>query len=313
MSVPRNFVLAIVLAFLSHGVDAQDSPRVEQLRGIGAATAIAIRPSGNRERHELYVADNEAGSVKRISSNALDQSSDVITDFGKGKAPTSVLFLNGRTLVAALPGEPFKIQGYDIPDDGKSIDAKQPKFRMRLAEEIPGTLMGMAAGSLGLFSVGVEDDAGWVLRSRLRSTVPGDLKPFLKVGTRPTCVAISTRGWVVVGDAGKRDAKEDSLLTFHHPSDAAYESPLTIKPGLLDIAAIAYSPQGSMYVADAADADPGRSGIYRIDMDFQEKTIGGKAVRILSIENPAALTFAPDGSLYVIARESELLRVTGVE
>jgi len=313
MKVSRFFVAALVTTLCSRGVEAQDSPKVEALQGVGSATAIAIRPSGNRERHELYVADDEAGSVKRISSDALDQPQDVITDFGNGKAPTSILFLNGRTLIAGLPEEPFSIQGYEVPEDGKSVDAKQSKFRVRVAEDTRGATTGMATGSLGLFAVGIENDMGWVLRSRLRSSVPGDLKPFLKVGIRPTCVTISTRGWVVVGDAGKRDGSEDSRLTFYHPSDPEYQSPLAIEPGLLDIAAIAYSPRGSMYAADSAEADPQRGGIFRIDMDYAERTIGGKAVRIVSIENPTALAFAPDGTLYVIARENELLRVTGLE
>jgi hypothetical protein len=312
MNISRFLVLSLVTALCSRGVEAQDSPKVDPLKGV-VATAIAVRPGGNRERHELYVADDEAGSVKRISSDALDQPQDVLTGFGNGKAPTSILFINGRTLVAAFQGEPPGFQGYDITEDGKSLSAEQSKFRVRVADDVHGTSTGMATGSLGLFAVGVENDAGWVLRSRLRSSVPGDLKPFLKVGSRPTCAAISTRGWVVVGHAGKRDGGEDSRLTFHHPSDPAHESPLSIEPGLLDIAAIAYSPQGSMYVSDAAEADPQRGGIFRIEMDYQERTIGGKAVRVLTLENPTALAFAPDGSLYVIARENELLRVTDLE
>jgi sugar lactone lactonase YvrE len=164
-----------------------------------------------------------------------------------------------------------------------------------------------------MFVVGSHDDAGWLLRSRLRGSVPGDLKPFLKVGERPTCAAISTRGWVVVGDAGKPSGSEDSRLIFHHPSDSTAETALSIKPGLQDISAIAYSPDGSLFVADSAESDPQRGGIYRIDMDYQDRTIGGKAVRVISVEHPTALSFAPDGTLYMIARDKELLRVIDIQ
>ena len=74
MNVSRFLVLSLVTALCSRGVEAQDSPKVDPLQGIGSATAIAVRPGGNRERHELYVPDDEAGSVKRISSDSLDQS-----------------------------------------------------------------------------------------------------------------------------------------------------------------------------------------------------------------------------------------------
>ena len=290
---------------------AQESPTIEPLLPeVESATALAIRPSGNRERHELFVADVE-GRVLRVASEALDKPEVIVAE--NGYAATAICFVNGKTFVVATGNAPPQLRAYEIPDDGKPLTAEQTKFDVRAAAGFDGKATAMTLGPTALYVVGATDETGWLLRSRVRSGMPGEMKPFATIGRRPICVAISTRGWVVVGDAGKSDESGDSRLTFLHPSDSTAEPALAFEPGLLDIAAIAYSPRESLYAADTAEADPARCGIYRIDMDYEENRIAGKAVRALSLDSPTAMSFAPDGTLYVIAQNGKLFRAIGIE
>ncbi|MEX2170766.1 MAG: hypothetical protein WD851_15725 [Pirellulales bacterium] len=292
---------------------AQELPKIEPLLpDLESPVAMAVRPGGNAERHELFVADN-TGRIVRIGSDALDQPQEMVAS--GGSAPIAMLFLNSKTFLTASGEAPPVLRAYEISEDGKPLSSAQTKYEVHGAAGVRGTATAMTLGPTALYLTTAGDDAAGLLRSRVRSSVPGDLKPFGQIGARPTCVAISTRGWVVVGDAGRHDESEDSRLTFHHPTDSTADPALEIAPGLLDIVAIAYSPQESLFAADFAEADPERSGIYRIDMVFQENSIGGKAVRIASIDRPTAMTFAPDGKLYVLATTKEndatrLLRVT---
>lgn len=321
MDVSRTLAAAFVVVFFAAGAAAQESPQVaELLPDAKSPAAIAVRPGGNAERHELFVADGE-GHILRVASDALDQPHEVVA--GIEQMPVALQFLNGRTILVVTADAPPLLRAYELPDDDRSLSSDQTKFEIHSTGEFHGRATAITLGPTALFVVGANSDAGWLLRSRVRSSVPGDLKPFVNTrekggGSQPACVAISTRGWVVVGDAGQRDASEDSRLTFYHPTDPAAEAALSIEPGMLDVSAMAYSPQGSLFAADVAEADPQRGGVYRVDMDYKANSIGGKAVRVVPIERPTALAFAPDGTLYVIAREganseSKLLRVTQVE
>lgn len=304
-------LLAVLGAVICAGAAAQESPHIEPLLPeIGSAKALAIRPNESEERHELLIADGD-GRILFVASDAVDKPEVIVT--GMKTAATAMCFVNGRTFIAATAEEPPQLRAYEIPDSGKPRAAEETKFEVRSATGVDGRTSAMTLGPNALYVVNVKNEIGSVLRSRVRSGVPSQIKPLANAGSRPTCVAISTRGWVVVGDAGMSDHTEDSRLMFLHPSDSTAEPALVIEPGLLDIAAIAYSPRERMYAIDTAESDPQRSGIYRIDMDFQDSRIGAKAVRVLSIEEPTAMTFAPDGTLYVIADDGKLFRVTGVE
>ena len=314
MDVPHALSATCCSLLFAACATAQELPEIKPLLSdLVSPVAIAVRSGGTAERHELFVADG-GGRIVRIASEALDQPQEMVAS--GGSPPIAMLFLNGKTFLVASRESPPVLRAYEISEDGKALSPTQTKYEVHSAAGVRGTATAMTLGPTALYLTAAGDDAAGLLRSRVRSSVPGDLKPFGQIGARPTCVAISTRGWVVVGDAGQHDESEDSRLTFHHPTDSTADPALEIAPGLLDVVALAYSPQENLFAADSAEADPERSGVYRIDMDFQDNSIGGKAVRIASIDRPTAMTFAPDGTLYVLATTEEndatqLLRVTG--
>ena len=315
MDVPHALTATCCSLLFAACATTQELPEIKPLLSdLVSPVAMAVRPGGNAERHELFVADN-TGRIVRIGSDALDQSQEMVAS--GGSVPTAMRFLNSKTFLVASGEAPPVLRAYEVPEDGEALNADQTKYEVHSAAGVRGTATAMTLGPTALYLTTAGDDVAGLLRSRVRSSVPGDLKPFGQIGARPTCVAISTRGWVVVADAGEHDASEDSRLTFHHPTDSTADPALEIAPGLLDVVAIAYSPQDSLFAADFAEADSERSGVYRIDMDFHENSIGGKAVRIAFIDRPTAMTFAPDGTLYVLATANEnsgtkLLRVTGI-
>jgi hypothetical protein len=112
-------------------------------------------------------------------------------------------------------------------------------------------------------------------------------------------IAINPTGpHVVVGQMGEITVPQDSLLTFYHPESG--EMLLNLETGLFDITALKYAPSGRLYTTDFAWMDTSQGGLFRLEKSAAEDgTQGVQAVRIATLEKPAAMVFGNDGALYV--------------
>ena len=73
---------------------------------------------------------------------------------------------------------------------------------------------------------------------------------------------------------------------------------LNVKTGLHDIAAVAYSKRGQMYVLDYAWADPTLGGLFQIIEDEKSES-GVRTKKITKLDKPTAMVFDASGNLYV--------------
>ncbi len=73
---------------------------------------------------------------------------------------------------------------------------------------------------------------------------------------------------------------------------------MNVKTGLNDIAAVAYSKRGQMYVLDYAWADPTLGGLFQVLEDTKSDT-GVRTKKITSLDKPTAMVFDASGNLYV--------------
>src|SRR5262249_4189782 len=87
---------------------------------------------------------------------------------------------------------------------------------------------------------------------------------------------------------------QDSLLSFYSAKTGKLLMNLETK--LYDITGLAYSPKtGLLYATDFAWMKPDEGGLFRLDA----APGGVKVTKIASLDKPTALSFAPDGTLYL--------------
>ena len=124
-------------------------------------------------------------------------------------------------------------------------------------------------------------------KTRVQAGIIGGPKSFgPKDALAPRAITVSNSGRVVVADAEGR-------LSFFNPIDGQVE--LAMSTDLKEPKGLAYNPAtGGLYAADFA------GGIYRIDDTSQPGHPECRTVKVADVSQPMALSFAPDGSLYVV-------------
>jgi hypothetical protein len=118
---------------------------------------------------------------------------------------------------------------------------------------------------------------------------------------QPIALAISPQGFVVVSSRGPGEV-QDGLLTFINPIHGL--AVMELKVALPDITGLAFSPKsGNLFATAATRDDKDANGLFRIDDASAPGKPGCKATKMADLSDPAALAFAPDGTLYVTAIE----------
>jgi len=307
--------VAVLLVGSASSVLAAETKPETVLDGLYHPCGVAVQPGTGH----VFVADSGAGRIIRIVNGKAE---DVITGFPKdvyGRGPTyeigplGLVFFDKNTLVVGGGGLADKeelIRVYTVPA-ARSDPVAAGHMKVKLGplasrNDLPpeGNFYGVAVTPAGVYATANGDgNEGCVVKSEINGTKFGELRRF--IATRelvdagaPAGITISPRGEVVVGQMGKTDKPRDSLVTFHN----AYSGKmlLTLKAGLHDVTGVAYSPKtGMLYAVDFAWMAEGEGGLFRLDAVRENGKQAIKAVRIASLVKPAAMAFAPEGTLYV--------------
>ncbi len=281
------------------------------LEGLNNPSGLAIQP----ETATLFIADSGNHKIVKLVD---DKAVDVITDFpgdvyGKGPmvniGPLGLLFLDKNTLVVGgggLPDGEELLRVYELPADGTAIkaDAMKASFPLAPSDEVKGegNFYALAATGDAIYvTCNGDDTKGWVARAAVSGNTVNGFERYLatKEATEvdaPVGITVSPDGYLVVGQMGEINVPGDSLITFYDA--ASKEMLLNVKSGLHDIAAVAYSKRGQMYVLDYAWADPTQGGLFQVLEDEKSET-GVRTKKIAVLDKPTAMVFDASGNLYV--------------
>lgn len=328
----RYFALAALTLFSTGVVEAQEvseyakenmNLKVEVvLEGLYNPCGIAIRPGASGEDAEIFIADS--GHLKVVKMNAAEpgKAIDVITDFpqdvyGKGPmydiGPLGLAFLNAGTLVVGgggnVDGEEI-LRVYKLPEDGSTLKADQmdhhvgPIAKGDVSNSGEGNFYALAKSDEAIYiSSNGDDTKGWVLKAPIEANKVTDLTGFIPTKEKtevdaPVGITMNPKGYIVVGQMGEINLPQDSLLTFYSPDDG--EMSLNLETSLFDIVALAYSPTERLFALDFAWMDSSQGGLFRLESEEKEDgTQGVFANKLVSLDKPTAMAFAPDGTLYV--------------
>lgn len=281
------------------------------LNDLNNPSGLAIQP----ETGVVFVADSGNHQIVKLVDGKAEV---VITDFpndvyGKGPmvniGPLGMLFLNKNTLViggGGLPDGEELLRVYELPEDGKPIKADAMKASFKLAEtddvKGEGNFYALAATPEAIFvTCNGDDTKGWVSKATIKDGAVESFERYLatKEATEvdaPVGITVSPDGYLVIGQMGEINVPGDSLITFYDAGSK--EMLLNIKTGLHDIAAVAYSKRGQMYVLDYAWADPTQGGLFQIVED-EKSDSGIRTKKLASLDKPTAMVFDTSGNLYV--------------
>jgi hypothetical protein len=333
-------VIALLLLSCVSPLIADDVKVETVLTGLRNPTSVAIRPGGNSELYEVFVADSGARRVVKISSNEPSRSTDVITGFpdasetGKRLAkgnPFSLLFLDEKHLVAGIAGAPPEVRVYELSAADTPIAAEAAK--QKVIPELPGEEFGDTFGScVGLARTRSNDYVADMLffafsgshhvngfwKVPVRANMLGEMSR-LEIKTalrffRLTALAVSEQGYMLAVDDSSRLIQNE--LMFLNPTNA--QVVLSFRLDLSAVSSVAYSPKSGDLYALATLYGTDEEGLFRLDDAGEPGERQIAATKIVDFQRPAAMAFGPEGALYVTTLGDNtkddggaLLKVTG--
>jgi sugar lactone lactonase YvrE len=321
LSIAAAEVLFLLVVPPTRGADAISVQTL--LTGLSNPCGVAIRPSESTEHYEVFVAESGAGRIVRVASDAeKSNAADVITGFsltelgddGLPVGPIGLVFLDRRRLVVGVSNaNSASLKLFELADDAASLHADDAKQEVKLnsAREIPNHVYAIArtrandtvrdALVVTRFDNGQSGDLRTV---GLRADTFAESAPFEESANSrsesPAAIAVGEGGYVVVGWVGSLGTPRDSRLAFYNPANG--RQLMELATDLHDILGLAYSPRTeSLYAADASWMDAKNGGVFRIDAATERRPAKCSVMKIAEIVRPSALTFGPDGAMYVTA------------
>ncbi|MCH7726303.1 MAG: hypothetical protein IH991_07480 [Planctomycetes bacterium] len=322
-------LLAIVCCSTSHA----EVKVTDVLTGLDNPCGVAIQPGTGH----VFVADSGAKRVIRVVDGKAE---DVICDFpvdvyGKGPkyniGPLGIAFLDENTLVVGGGGfidDKELLRVYKVPAAGKpaiKADKMAASFTLPANEDLKaeGNYYGIAVTETAIFvTCNGDDTKGWIAKADRKGDKVMNFRRFIatKEATEldaPVAITINPRGHVVVGQMGEITVPEDSLLTFYNAKKG--KMLLNLETGLYDITGLAYSPgdKSQLYALDFAwmkrDPDSGQNseaGLFHIVANRKNKQ-SAKVKKVIGLNQPTAMAFAEDGTLYVTLGNDQSTEKTG--
>ena len=329
----RCCIVTLACLLIATAVCAEDVVVETLITGLHRPCGVAVQPGGLPVRHQVYVADTGAGRVIHFASNSPGRVLDVVTGFpaaagGAGPfdqpGPRGLMFLDEYQLaVATANTRGSTISTYRVPGDLRAVSANEARqelplpssawtlARTRANEAVPDLLV--------VTAIGRGSDRG-LLQCRVQADFLGTVEPF---GNRtdagksplPVAVAVSPRGYVVVGWSATNGTSPHAAISVHNPANGAVL--LRLNSTLRKIVAFAYSPgTGNLYAADYAAGSGDDGGIYRIDDASRPGDPACEAVKVASVRRATALAFGPNRAMYVTTygdgdADGTLVKITG--
>lgn len=297
------------------------------VENVSNPLGLAVQP----ETGHVFVAEGGEGRVVRIIDGQLQpvviglpQVEIQQRTVGPFK-PMGLEFIDRRTLVLSVSDIPHLGAAICIAQLPEEVGAEPLDFDA-LLRIVPLTKAGDSSGPNYFFGVTASKSAiyvtqndnegnGWILQADIKNLKDmsqaesfGQLKRLIatrdtvKVGS-PAGITLSARGEIVVGHLGATDPSRDSHLSFYRSTDGRLL--LNLETGLFDIVAVQYgvprtpSHKAYLYALDLAVNSPEFGGLYRLDAEFRSGKQAIRAVKIATLERPAAMALGNDGSMYV--------------
>ena len=295
--------------------EALAAPPVETvLEELNNPCGVAVQP----ETGHVYVAESGAGRVVRIVDG---KAQPVIINFpldvyGKGPqykiGPLGLAFASKDVLVVGGGGfadgaELLRIYNLPGPEDEPIEAAKMAtSFKLTATELVKGegNFYAVAVTREAIFvSCNGDDEKGWVSKAAVSGTQFGPFKRFIATREQtgvdaPVALVVNPDGQLVVGQAGELTKPKDSLLTFYDTRTG--KKLLNLPTGLYDITGLGYSPRtGRLFAADFAWMEAAAGGLFELSADRSQLQQKLQLTKIMSLEKPTSLAFAPDGTLYI--------------
>jgi len=314
MNLLQKLIVTAIVALASTSKLQAEIQTEVVLEGLISPTGVAVQP----EAGTVFVAESGAQQIIRVVEGKKET---VVENFPKdeyGKGPTyqigplGLAFINKNTLVVgdgSLPDGEEVIRVYTVPDNGEKVDASDAKHisnPLIAEDEMPGegNFFGVAIDQGVIFATANGDDKqGWVAKLTVEKDGFGKLVRFIPTKQAvevdaPAAITISPRREIVVGQMGEINDSKDSLLTFY--DQESKEIQLSLNADLHDLVGLAYSPQtGRLYAVDYSWANPKEGGLYRLDSVRREGKQVVKATKLLDLDQPTSMAFAPSGELYI--------------
>ncbi len=305
------------LALMAAAARVNAEPKTTTIvSGLDNPCGVAIQPGTG----DVFLSESAAGRILRVNLGKQPMTTPVVTGwpidiYGKGPrykiGPLGIGFLGQDQIISAdgglKDGEEL-LRQFKIPPAGKTLDytdtvaTSGPLPAGGASARGEGNFYGLAITKKGAYTTANGDDTkGWVLRGPLKNgTLQSKIDPWLatvpKVTTQaPVGICVGQQGEIIIGQAGEINVPKDSLLTIYDE-----EGNLKFKgnAGLFDITALAVSPKtGKLYAVDFAWMASDQGGLFRLDYDESTGTVSSE--KIMSLDKPTAMAFAPDGTLYV--------------
>ncbi len=311
----RVACLLLFLLLVAQAAVADDQVRVTTiLEGLDNPTAVAISPNG-----DLFLAEYGAGRVVRVVGSKTE---DVVTGFSDSR-PQCLAFIDAETLLVGEGGPAdggSRVREYTVPKYGESIAASESRAVMgpwpveaNAANDSVGVaamavLADKEADNTTIYVVSqAVDPKGWVGRVRWSPRKTDfSIEPLLATRelTQVASPAAMTLGLhrrhpiLLVANQGGADAAADSVLGFYDLRTS--QLLLGMSAGVRDVRAIAYSTRTpQLYAVDFSGSEPTEGGLFRLDQSFVDGKQSIKPKRIVTLERPTSLVFAPNGSLFI--------------
>jgi hypothetical protein len=299
----RWLFATVTVCFVASLATAQEANVVTVLSDLHDPRGIAVRPSDQQDKHEIYVAEAGAGRIVRLSGDEIDAADDAITGFPEEAPPVALLFIDRDFLVVGCRGTTaLRLFQFAEPAGSLSADSSKQQAiiedgnllvalaRTRANDKVADALVAAFAAT---------DGKGSLAKIPLRASTLGEPTSLRSAQVvAPMGITVSEQGFIVLGD---RDPSADSTrahLKFLNPITGQPVMELSLE--LAGLAGLAFSPRtGHLYaIATAASVDT-EGGLFRIDSKIESRKPGCEAVKVAAITSPTSLAFAPDGTLYV--------------
>jgi glucose/arabinose dehydrogenase len=282
------------------------------LGGLKRPTAVAIQPKSG----ELFIAEAGAGRIGRL--NDVPGSYDILSVIdgfsadgdSENSGLQNIAFADKYTLIVAT-GEAdgqSAVQVYRIPPAG-SIEAGDLRSVLDVAPEgqpLAARSLALAWIDDKLFLAGRGASRGFLTdiqwnddgqnACHLLTKRPGEVNS-------PTAMTQGPRGELLVANmGGSGDQTDSTLLIFDIPSSEARAS---VAVGLRDLVAVALSPRTRLlYGLERTGGGSQPGGLYRLDVKEDEGELICVPARLMTLNQPTAMAFAPDGTLFIVTDAS---------